>query len=142
MSFFGKLTTRERYGLRLLLRLAQTYYSKKPVSLSEISDKEKISMKYLEQLIVPFKTSHLVKSLRGREGGYIMTKSPRTVSMKDVMEILNEDIYIIDCVRPNHKHCLQERNCRARPAWTKIQSSLISTLNSIKVDELLKQSTP
>lgn len=139
MSFFGKLTTRERYGVRLALQLAKTYITKKPISLSEISENEDISIKYLEQLIVPFKTSKYVKSIRGREGGYIMTKNPKTISLKDVMELLDEDLYIIDCLKPKSKRCRHHEGCCSRQAWIKIQSSLINTLNSIKIDDLINK---
>lgn len=138
MSFFGKLTTRERYGFRLALRLAKTYATKEAVSLSDISEKEEISTKYLEQLIVPFKKAKWVKSLRGREGGYLMIKDPKNLSLRDVMALLNDDLIIVQCLNPKSKHCNHRNNCLARPAWEKIQKALDEALYSIKIGELIK----
>ncbi|MEK7072744.1 MAG: Rrf2 family transcriptional regulator, partial [Patescibacteria group bacterium] len=80
MSFFGTISSKEHNSLRLIIQLAQSYDDQKPVSLSEISEEEGISIKYLEQLIMPFKKAKMIESKRGRAGGYVMVKNPKKIS--------------------------------------------------------------
>lgn len=142
MSSFAKITTREHYGLRLALRLAQTYYHKKPISLSKISKQEKISQKYLEQLIVPFKKAGWIKSIRGRNGGYLMIKDPDSLTLKDFMTVLDdnpEDMNIVYCLDKNlSKPCPLSSNCSSLKAWRIVQDSLENTMQQIKFSTLIK----
>ena len=91
MSIIGHISTKEHYGLRLVINISKSYYTKEPVSLYDVSTKEKISMKYLEQIIIPLKKSGLVESVRGRSGGYIMKKNPNAISLKEVLYLLGSD---------------------------------------------------
>ena len=137
MSFFGKLTTRERYGLRLALNLAETFYTKEPISLAKISKQEEISMKYLEQLIVPFKKADWIDSIRGREGGYIMKKDPAKTTLKDLIWMIDEEPKLVHCLDPASAKCKRSPNCRARHAWAKVQKAIEESMDSIKLDKLL-----
>ena len=85
MSILGSISTKHHYGLRLAAQLAKAYNTKRPIALGEIASEECVSLKYLEQLIVPFRKSGWVKSIRGRSGGYLMTKDPSKLSVKDVI---------------------------------------------------------
>jgi len=137
MSFFGKLTTRERYGVRLGLQLARTYKTKAQVSLAEISDKEKISMKYLEQLILPFKKAKWVESIRGRDGGYIMKKDPKNITLKDMMTVIDGELEIVHCLKKGNK-CSLHKSCCARQGWAKVQKAIFEGLESVKISDLIK----
>ena len=139
MSFFGKITTKEHYGVRLALRLAETYYSENPVSLKQIGEIEDISVKYLEQLIVPFKKAKWIESIRGREGGYLMKKDPNKITLKDVVLMLDEDLSIVDCLRKNPAYkCSQVDSCESKKAWEKVQHALETSMKNIKLSSLVK----
>lgn len=138
MSFFGKISSKEHYGLRLALRIAQTYSAQEPISLQQISNEEKISMKYLEQLIVPLRKEGWVKSMRGRDGGYLMAKDPKTLTLKDLIWIINEKPFVIDCLNEKCAHkCEMEKKCLSKKAWQKVQDGLENSMNKIKLSELL-----
>ncbi|MBT3864893.1 Rrf2 family transcriptional regulator [Candidatus Peregrinibacteria bacterium] len=137
MSSFGKLTTRERYGVRLAIQLAKTFSTKTPISLATISKEEQISTKYLEQLIVPFKKAGWVISTRGREGGYVMKKNPAQVSLRNILEVVDKKLEIVHCIG-NHKKCALHKTCRAKNAWMKVQKAMETALDSVKLDQLLK----
>ncbi|MDD5567103.1 MAG: Rrf2 family transcriptional regulator [Patescibacteria group bacterium] len=134
MSYFGKISTREHYGLRLAIWLAQTY-SKKPITLSQIGQHERISVKYLEQLIVPFRRARWVKSLRGRSGGYQMIKNPTRLTLLDVMNLISDKARVVDCLT---SACPLENCCPSKTAWQKVQTALDDALQKIKLSQLIK----
>ena len=138
MSFFGKLTTRERYGVRLALRLGETFSKKEPASLAKISKDEDISMKYLEQLIVPFKKEGWLESVRGREGGYIMKKDPAQITLKDIIWIIDDEPKLVRCLHEKGHDCKLSPKCRAKHAWIRVQKAIEDSLESIRLDELIK----
>jgi Rrf2 family cysteine metabolism transcriptional repressor len=82
-----KLSTRGRYGVRMMLELA-LHYGEGPILLKDIAERQGISEKYLWQLINPLKTTGLVNSLRGAHGGYVLAKAPEAISLKAILQIL------------------------------------------------------
>lgn len=138
MSFFGSISTKHHYGLRLALRLAQAYYQGTPISLGEIASHERISLKYLEQLIVPLKRVGLVKSLRGRSGGYVMVKSPDRVTLKDVVWLYNNKNYLVDCLAESN-NCPLDQQCMSKQVWAEVQKSIEATLKNITLGDLIKK---
>jgi len=140
MSILGAISTREEYGLRLILGLAKTYYNRQAISLAEIGQSENISVKYLEQIIVPFRQAGWIKSQRGRSGGYIMTKNPKTISLKSVvLALCGKNDSLVPCLS-NRCGCPQsfQHKCFSRQAWIKIQKTLEDSLAQINLAELLK----
>src|SRR4030042_2576186 len=110
-----KISTKIRYGTRAMLELASRY-GEGPVELKEIAKKESISVKYLEQVIIPLRTGGLVKSTRGSKGGYSLAKPPSEVSLKDVFEILEGPLNLVDCLK-DPKACPRSSFCVTRDIW-------------------------
>jgi len=138
MSFFGRISTREHYGLRLALKIADTYRTQQPISLQQISDEEGISMKYLEQLIVPLREFGWVKSVRGRDGGYLMLQDPKNLTLKDLIWLVDNKPFVIDCLNEQCVHrCDLEKKCLSKKAWQKVQGALENSMNKISLAELL-----
>lgn len=139
MAYFGKISAREHYALRLLLALAKKYKKGTALTLSEISRKEGISLKYLEQLVVPFKRAHWLVSQRGRSGGYRLVKNPNIISLRDIIRLVESDPYVIYCLHGKHgTGCILEGRCPSRKAWLKLQASLNKILQTIKLSKLIK----
>lgn len=140
MSIIGHISTKEHYGLRLVINISKSYYTKEPVSLYDVSTKEKISMKYLEQIIIPLKKSGLVESVRGRSGGYIMKKNPNAISLKEVLYLLSSDEKdLVACLAPGSNYrCPIGNKCLSKKAWKIIQDSINRSLSSIKLSKILK----
>jgi len=140
MSFFGRLSSREHYGLRLALRLASTYYDGAPVSIKEVSDQEGISLKYLEQLVVPLKEAGWIKSIRGRDGGYLMIRNPETVTLKDLIWLLDNKPFMIECLGDcSATKCPLDKKCLSKNAWKKIQDAMEESMTKIKISDILKK---
>jgi len=139
MSFFGTISSKEHNSLRLIIQLAQSYDSKQPLSLSEISQEEGISIKYLEQLIMPFKQAKIIKSQRGRSGGYIMVKNPKTISLKEIIWLINDSPSLAICLDKGYKQsCDYDHNCISKNVWGKIQKSMEGFLDKIYLSEIIK----
>jgi Rrf2 family protein len=112
------------------------------VSIKEISGKEGISSVYLEQLLNKLRRKELVKSVRGPSGGYILSKSPGKITVKDIVLILEGNISPVDCVagRESWKmKCGRNKNCVSRIVWTKLARSISDCLGSITLEDLCKE---
>jgi Rrf2 family protein len=138
MSFFGDLSSKEQNGLRLILRLAETYYSKKPISLNDISKEEGISLKYLEQLMISVRQAGWIKSQLGREGGYLMTKNPAKISLREVMNLLNDNPSLVACLDGNYV-CPRQKNCRSRVLWLQLKKTVDQSLDKITLTQAFKK---
>lgn len=112
-----KLSTRGRYGTRLMLELAKNY-GRGPVSMSAISKNQNIPIKYLEQLIIPLKKANLVTSARGPKGGHMLSKTPDKINIWDVLMLLEANYSLVDCVT-NAARCKKSADCPVRPIWGK-----------------------
>lgn len=137
MAYFGKISTREHYGLRLALWLAQTYRTKQPITLADIGRHENISLEYLEQLIVPFRRARWISSQRGRNGGYRFIKDPKRLTLLDVTNLISNKPRVVDCLTAS---CPLEHRCPSKTAWQKVQSALDQALNKITLSQLIQHS--
>ena len=93
-----KLSTKIRYGTRAILELASRF-GEGPIELKEIARSQEISIKYLEQVIIPLRTAGMVKSARGAKGGYSLAKPPSEICLFDVVETLEGPLYLVDCIK-------------------------------------------
>ena len=130
-----KISTRARYGSRLMLELA-LYYGQKAVLLKDIAKNEEISEKYLSQIIIPLKAAGLVNSYRGAHGGYVLAKAPDQISLKDIVEILEGGLDLLSCVG-NGAVCNRTSICATRDIWSLLGEKISQTLNSITLKDLV-----
>jgi len=131
-----KLSTRGRYGVRLMLELA-LHYGEGPILLKEIAERQGISEKYLWQIINPLKTTGLVTSLRGMHGGYTLGKAPEVITVKEILQILEGSLCLVDCV-DNPSLCERAPSCITRDIWGEasrdMQRSLQNTTLAVMVE--------
>ncbi len=132
-----KLSTRSRYGVRMLYDIAQNY-GKKPVILREIAKRQQISEKYLSKLIIPLKQANLVHSERGSQGGYTLARDPSQISVREIVEILESGFSPVDCVR-NEFVCPRVQECPTRSIWAELEKSMNDLLGGISLEDLLKR---
>ncbi len=135
-----RLTTKSRYGTRLILDLA-IHAQNKPVRLSEISRKQNLPLKYLEQLIRKLKKAGLVKSMRGPYGGYMLAKSMGNITVGDIVRVLEGSNAITDCTESDNVcgTCTLAGECLTQYIWTETGKALFEKLDSFKIDELIKK---
>jgi len=131
-----KLTKKTRYGTRLLLDLAQ-HQNEGAVQMSEISIRQNISVKYLEQIIRPLKKAKFVKSIRGPKGGHMLAKKPEKISLGDIARVYEGKPELVDCIS-EPEACSKSDDCVVRLGWRKASIALYKELDSISIANLLE----
>ena len=130
-----KLSTRGRYGTRLMLELAMQY-GKGPISMSDISKNQKIPIKYLEQLIIPLKKAKLIISVRGPKGGHMLARAPREISLWEILLRLESKFTFVDCLS-DETCCDSVSTCPIRPVWGKAFDSMKEIFQSTTLVDVL-----
>ncbi|OGR13617.1 MAG: hypothetical protein A2277_02540 [Desulfobacterales bacterium RIFOXYA12_FULL_46_15] len=134
-----RLTTKSRYGTRLILDIA-VYGKDKPVPLSDVSSRQNISVKYLEQIIRKLKKAGIVDSCRGPSGGHMLAKSPDKISVGEIVRILEESTVIADCAEQKKKICgvcNRAGECLSRWVWVEAGRAMFDCLDKITISSLL-----
>lgn len=134
-----KLSTRGRYGTRLMVELAKNY-GRGPVSMTEISRKQDIPVKYLEQIIIPLKKANLVSSIRGPKGGHMLAKPPNQINVWELLVLLESRLTFADCLT-SESACEHAKTCVVRPLWTKAHEAIMKLFEKTTLEDLLV-STP
>ena len=136
-----KLSTKGRYGVKALFELAFQQGSG-PISLKTIAERQGLSEHYLEQLVAPLRKSGLVTSVRGAQGGYVLSRPPEQITVGDIIRVLEGPIGITDCASEdcaNLEHCGKADPCLARGVWEKVRDSIINVVDSITLADLVKE---
>lgn len=115
-------------------------YGKTPVILKEIARLQDISEKYLSKLIIPLKGAHLINSSRGSHGGYSVARDPSTITLKEIVEILEGDITPVECVK-NPEVCPRTEGCPSRDVWCRLDRAISGLLEEITLDDLVNEET-
>jgi Rrf2 family protein len=113
--------------------------SKGQVFLKDIAREEAISVKYLSLIIIPLKAAGLVNSMRGAHGGYTLAKHPAKISLKEIVEILEGDTCLVDCVK-NPSACPRSNTCASRDLWTIVSDKISQALCSVTLEDLARMS--
>ena len=132
-----KLSTRSRYGSRLLLDMAQ-HYNQGPIQLGEIAKRQNISVKYLEQIIIPLKKAHFIESVRGPKGGHTLAKPPQEITVAEIVALLEEGVGLVECTE-HADICGRADTCPTRLIWREASRAMLHTLKSITLADLVEK---
>jgi Rrf2 family protein len=130
------ISTRSRYGIRLMINLAANY-NKGHIFLKDIAREEEISEKYLSQIVIPLRRSGLISASRGVHGGYALAKSPQAIEAREIVELLEGDLALIECER-DPKACERFLSCASRSLWEGLSRKITEYLSSVTLGDLLK----
>ena len=133
-----KISTKGRYGLRILIDLA-LHESEKPRLIRDIAESQQISEKYISRLIVELRRARLVRSVRGANGGYFLAKSPKEITLLEILETMEGTISIVDCVLAPET-CPRVSHCSTRNIWEKLNSGIRELMRNITFEEILAAS--
>ncbi|MFH1623714.1 MAG: Rrf2 family transcriptional regulator [Pseudomonadota bacterium] len=131
------MSTRGRYGTRAMLELALNY-EQGPILLKDIAKRQEVSFRYLDHLITRLKAAGLVKSIRGRGGGYILGKHPSQIRLIEVIQVLEGSIAPVDCV-DDPKLCHRVDFCGTRDIWIQLKEAMANILKSVTLEELAER---
>ena len=130
-------TTKTEYGLKAMVILAQAA-SKEPVSLTQISKQQHISQAYLEHIFAKLKANDLVKSIKGVSGGYVLARTPKQISVFEIVEALEGPLAVFYCMsHEKDSVACNAKGCLTKQVWHELQKNIIKTLRKFKLADLV-----
>ena len=114
------------------------HYGEGPIELREIAKREDISLKYLEQVIVPLRTAGLVKSARGSKGGYSLARPPSEIYLSDLVETLDGPLNLIECLK-DPKACQKVPSCVTRDIWQEVSVAIDGVFRSVTLEDMVRR---
>ena len=134
-----KLTTKGRYAVMAMADLASNQ-NIKPVSLNDIATRQNISLSYLEQLFLKLKNNHLVKSVRGPQGGYVLEKKAKDIKLSSIIFAVNEEVKTLNCKKDSRKGC-QGRSvkCITHYLWDDLDKHINGFFEGKNLNELVSK---
>ncbi|OPY09528.1 MAG: HTH-type transcriptional regulator CymR [Syntrophus sp. PtaB.Bin001] len=114
------------------------HYKEGPIFLKDIAQRQGISEKYLWQLIHPLKATGLINSTRGAHGGYVLAKEPGEISLKDIMQVVEGSLSLVDCV-DNAAVCQRAETCITRDVWQEATQGMLQTLGALTLESMIKR---
>lgn len=133
-----KISTKGRYALAIMSYLARNYKEDRYITLKEISEKENISLKYLEKIISMLNKGGYLLSLRGSEGGYKLAKDPKEYTIYEIISKTEGDIVVTSCVDSKFI-CSKKEKCRSFKLWNELNNVIIDFLNGKTLDDYTKE---
>ena len=132
-----RISTKGRYGARAMVDIGE-HYGKGPVSLRELSKRQSVSMKYMEQIIALLKASGLIRSARGARGGYVLAKEPREISLHDIVQAVEGSRSLVDCL-DDETLCDRAKECVTYEIWHDVQRAVYKILDSTTLADMVNR---
>ena len=133
-----KLTNKGRYAVMAMADLA-SYANKGPVSLTEISSRQNISLAYLEQIFLKLKNNKLVKSSRGANGGYILEKPASEIKLSNIIFAVDEEIKTLNCKKNSKRGCNnRSTKCITHNLWDQLDQHINGFFEGVKLQDLTR----
>lgn len=132
------ISTKGRYALRVMLELAE-HKPGEYICLDTIASSQGISEKYLESIVSMLSKAKLVEGLRGRGGGYRLTRRPEEYSVGDILQVAEGSLVPVNCLGCSPNRCDRAGDCLALPVWEKLDNLINDYLNSVTLADLLAQ---
>ena len=133
-----KLTSRGRYAVMALADMA-SFDRKKPVSLRDISLRQNISLVFLEQIFSKLKKDNIVKSIRGANGGYILSSNPDQIKLSSIFSAVDEHVKTVQCKKESKKGCNgKSTKCITHYLWDELEIYINDFFDKKNLEDLLK----
>jgi len=132
-----KISTKGRYGLETIIDLA-IHEKEGPVALKGIAERCQISDAYIMQLFIALRRAKIIKSVRGAQGGYLLTRPARDISVGEVLKALEGSLAPVDCIIEGElPACDRFERCTTRDLWLDIMHALDDVVDGISIDDIL-----
>ena len=131
-----KVSTKGRYSLRLLLDLAE-HADKGFIPLKDIAKRQEISKKYLEQIVALLNVSGMLRTNRGYQGGYKLSKPAREYTVGQILRVTEGGIWPVACLENDPNKCPRSINCKTLPVWEGLYEAICEYLDGITLQDLL-----
>ena len=131
-----KFSTRDRYALRLMSELAN--HPDTLVPLKEISDAQEISLKYLEQIISILSRAGYVRSIRGNQGGYYLSKPASEYTVGMILRVTEGSLAPVDCLSGGENPCTRQMDCVTLRLWRELDEAISSVVDRYTLEDLVQ----
>lgn len=131
-----KISTRGRYSFRMMIDLAQ-HYNEGFIALKDISSRQNISKKYLEQIIPFLNRSNLLNSNKGHMGGYQLAKHPSEITVREILESAEGNLSPVSCMDNSPNLCENSDNCLTLPIYEGLYRAIIDYLDGITLQDVI-----
>ena len=139
-----RLSTKSRYGLRAMFDIAY-HCGTEPVQIQDISRRQQISPRYLEQIFQNLKRAGLLKSKRGPQGGYALSRKPDEITVLEILNSTEQDVLLVDCAgvtpkkRRSKTECPFEGKCVTQTVWEEANSLLDTLFGGLTLQTLCQR---
>ncbi len=134
-----KLTTKGRYAVMAMADLA-LFKDKGPISLTDVSLRQNISLAYLEQIFIKLKNKNLVKSVRGPKGGYILETSPENIKISNIISAVDEEVKTLNCKKESKRGCNNKSSkCITHNLWDQLDQHINNFFERVKLQDLVRK---
>lgn len=134
------VSTKGRYALRVMVDLA-SHSGGEYIPLKKIAQEQKISEKYLENILVILSKAGLIDGLRGKGGGYRLNRDPKEYSVGEILRLTEGTLAPVSCLDGNPNQCRRAANCRTLPMWENLYTIIKNYLDSVSVADLADPSS-
>ncbi|MCI5760717.1 RrF2 family transcriptional regulator [Bilifractor sp. LCP19S3_H10] len=134
-----KISTKGRYALRMMLDIAQ-HDTGEPVRIKDISARQDISLKYLEQIVSVLVRANYLRSIRGPQGGYRLTKRPEEYVVGDILRLTEGSLSPVECLSTDRNDCPRADSCVTLRIWKELDEAIRSVVDKYTLEDLLNWS--
>ncbi len=131
-----RLSTKGQYGVRAMFEIARGY-PEQPVTIKEISERQDVSVPYLEQILNKLRRAGLIKSMKGPGGGYLLARRPDEISIASILNELEGPVAITSCLDPD-EGCSRVDGCVIHLLWKSLGVRIEAFLGTITLDDLIR----
>lgn len=130
-----KISSRGRYALRFMIDLAQ-HSGGEAVTLKEVSQRQEISVKYLEQIVTLLNRGGLIHSVRGNQGGYLLAREPAAYTVGDILRVVEGDLFPVACMENRPNQCPRHNACRTIGFWEGLYKTVNDYVDGVTLQDL------
>lgn len=131
-----KVSTRGRYALRIMLDISM-HSSEGPVSFKDVSQRQDISFKYMEQIGALLTRAGFLKSVRGAQGGYYLVGTPSDYTVGKVLRVTEGQLSPVSCVEEGVDDCPRSADCLTLPLWEKLNGAILDVIDNMTLQDLI-----
>ena len=133
-----KISTKGRYALRMMIDLA-THSDKEYVALKDVANRQNISKKYLEQIVPLLSKADLLRTNRGYQGGYALSKPPEQYTVGEILRVTEGSLSPVACLQYGTNNCPRKSDCITLPVWEGLYKTIMDYLDGITLRDIIEQ---
>ncbi len=131
------ISSKGRYALRVMLELAE-HSREEFIPLKEITERQNISKKYLESIMVMLSKAGFVEAMHGKGGGYKLSKEPKEYKIGDILRLTEGTLAPVMCLEENAPRCERANQCKTLPLWTELNNAITGYLDGVTLEDVLR----